>query len=119
MVDLRTRQKVQTALADLWAPCGAAIIDEALQGAAPLYHAASLRSTYGRASAHQLEVADYAEASQSFGAMPVVIECGDELQLPPVPASPGLFAEQAGVSTEHMRGFRSSSKKITSTDSAR
>ena len=38
--------------------------------------------------------------------MPVVVECGDELQLPPVPASSGFFAEQSDVATEHMAGVQ-------------
>ena len=106
MFVLRTSQMVQSALAYLYVPCGAVIIDEVPQGAAALYHACSLRATYGRASAYDLEIADYAEASQSFGAMPVVVECGDELQLPPVPAQAGLFAEHTGVATEHMAGLQ-------------
>ena len=106
MFDLRCSADVQSALAYLWAPCGALIIDEAPQGAAALYHAVSLRCTYGRATAHGLEVAEYAEPSQSHGAMPVVVECGDELQLPPVPATSGLFAEQREVATEHMAGVQ-------------
>ena len=106
MMDLRASRAVQTALAYLWAPCGATIIDEVPQGAAALYHAASLRSTYGRASAYNLKVADYAEQGQSFGAMPVVVECGDELQLPPVPASAGLFADATTAATEHMAGVQ-------------
>ena len=32
------------------------------------------------------------------------MECGDELQLPPVPASAGLFAEQRQAATEHLAG---------------
>ena len=106
MFDLRCNATVQSALAYLWAPCGALIIDEALQGAASLYHAVSLRCTYGRATAHGLEVADYAEPSQSHGAMPVVVECGDELQMPPVPASSGFLAEQGDKATEHMAGLQ-------------
>jgi hypothetical protein len=106
MIQLRCSQKVQTALAYLWSPCGALIIDEAPQGAAALYHAVSLRCAYGRAAARDLEVADYAETSRSFGAMPVIIECGDELQLPPVPASARFFAEQTDVSTEHLAGVQ-------------
>ena len=97
-------QKVQGALACLWAPCGALIIDEAPQGAAALYHALALRSTYGRAAAHHLDISDYAEPGMSFGAMPVVVECGDELQLPPVPPSAGLFADLAEASTVHRAG---------------
>lgn len=106
MIDLRAKDKTSTALACLYVPCGALIIDEVPQGAAPLYHAVSLRSTYGRASAYDLELSDYADASQTFGAMPIVIECGDELQLPPVPASAGLFAELEDVSAEHRAGLQ-------------
>ena len=36
--------------------------------------------------------------------MPIVVECGDELQLPPVPASAGVFAEQSQAATEHLAG---------------
>ena len=104
MFNLRCSPAVQNALAYLWVPCGALIIDEAPQGAAALYHAVALRSCYGRASAHGVEVSDYAEPSQTFGAMPIVIECGDELQLPPVPASAGLFAELSQAATEHLAG---------------
>ena len=50
------------------------------------------------------KLSDYAEPSQTFGAMPIVVECGDELQLPPVPASAGLFAEQSQAATEHLAG---------------
>jgi hypothetical protein len=105
-MNLRCSTQVQTALAYLWAPCGALIMDEALQGSASLYHALSLRCTYGRAPAHELEVADYAAPSQTFGAIPIVVECGDELQLPPVPATAGLFAPQQNAATEHMAGVQ-------------
>ena len=104
MLNLRCSSAVQSALAYLWAPCGALIIDEAPQGAAALYHAVALRSCHGRASAHGVEVSDYAEPAQTFGAMPIVIECGDELQLPPVPASAGLFADLNHAATEHLAG---------------
>merc|ERR1712039_1060285 len=91
MMNLRCGTAAQRALASLRVSCGAFIVDEAAQGAAALYHAVALRSSYGRAAAHELELSDYAEPSQTFGAMPIVVECGDELQLPPVPASAGLF----------------------------
>ena len=104
MMNLRCGTAAQRALAYLWAPCGAVIIDEAPQGAAALYHAVALRSCYGRVAAHEVELSDYAEPSQTFGAMPIVVECGDELQLPPVPASAGLFAEQSQAATEHLAG---------------
>ena len=104
MLNLRCNAAAQSALAYLWVSCGAFIIDEAAQGAAALYHAVALRSCYGRASAHGVEASDYAEPSQTFGAMPIVVECGDELQLPPVPASASLFAEQSRAATEHLAG---------------
>ena len=104
MGNLSCTQKTQTALEYLWKPCGALIIDETPQGAAALYHALALRCMIGRAAAHELEVADYAEPAMSFGAMPIVVECGDELQLPPVPATSGLFADLAGASTVHLAG---------------
>ncbi len=44
MMNLRCGPAAQRALAYLWAPCGAFIIDEAPQGAAALYHAVALRS---------------------------------------------------------------------------
>ena len=105
MTNLRCSSKVVSALAYLWVQCGAYIIDEAPQGAAALYHAIALRSSYGRASAHKLELANYAEPDQSFGAIPIGVECGDELQLPPVPATAGLFADTAGATTEHLAGL--------------
>ena len=40
----------------------------------------------------------------SFGAIPVLVECGDELQLPPVPSSAGLFAPLADASLVHRAG---------------
>ena len=58
---LSCAQKTRAALASLWAPAGALVIDEAPQGAAALYHALALRSTYGRAAAHRLDIAEYAE----------------------------------------------------------
>ena len=104
MKSLSCAQKTQAALAYLWAPCGSLIIDEAPQGAAALYHALALRCMYGRVAAHNLDIAEYAEPASSFGSMPVVVECGDELQLPPAPPSAGLFADLDGASTVHRAG---------------
>ena len=73
MMNLRCGPQAQKALAYLWAPSGAFIIDEAPQGAAALYHAVALRSCYGRVAAHDVELSDYAEPSQTFGAMPIVV----------------------------------------------
>lgn len=105
MTNLRCSSSVLQALEYQWVQSGAYIIDEAPQGASALYHAVVLRSTYARASAHKLDLAEYADPSQSFAAIPVGIECGDELQLPPVPASAGLFADTVGASTEHLAGL--------------
>ena len=104
IMNLRCNMATQRALAHLWNPCGAFIIDEGPQGAAALYHALAMRSAFGRSRLHGLDMADYAEPTQTFGAVPFVIECGDELQLPPVPASAGLFADVAGAATEHLAG---------------
>ena len=104
IMNLRPQTAAKRALEYLWTPCGALVIDEAPQGAAALYHAVALRSCYGRVAALNVELSDYAEPSQTFGAMPIVVECGDELQLPPVPASAGLFAEQSQAATEHLAG---------------
>jgi hypothetical protein len=69
-----------------------------------LYDAVALSSCYGRVPAHGVELSDYAEPSQTFGTMPIVVECGDELQPPPLPAFAGLFAEQNQAATEHLAG---------------
>jgi len=70
------------------------------QGSAALY----LRSSYGRCGSCDLAMTDYAEPTQTFGAVPIGIECSDELQLPPVPAPAGLCADVAGAATEHLAG---------------
>ena len=36
--------------------------------------------------------------------MPIVVECGDELQLPPAPSTAGLFADLVDASTVHRAG---------------
>ena len=40
----------------------------------------------------------------TFGAMPVIVDCGDELQVPPVPSNAGLFADLSD-STVHRAGL--------------
>ena len=49
---------------------------------------------------------EYADPNHSWGDIPVVIICGDELQLPPVPAEAGLFAPIEGKSHEQKVGVR-------------
>ena len=83
---------------------GAWIHDEALQTAAPLLHAAALRTTYARQHAYNLNVARYAEPSEIMGKISFFVMCGDHLQLPPVPKSSGLLASMENTSDEHKVG---------------
>ena len=100
---MKGSNKVQTSFTCLWTPCGALVIDEVAQGAAALYHAVALRSCYGHTAAYGLEVKDYPEPAEVFGAMPVAVGCGDELQLPPIPHSSNMFAEQSSNYRAHGR----------------
>jgi hypothetical protein len=83
---------------------GAWVHDEALQTAAPLLHAAALRTTYAREHRYNLDTARYAEPSEIFGKISFFAMCGDHLQLPPVPKSSGLLAPLEGTSDEHKVG---------------
>ena len=76
---------------------GAWVHDEALQTAAPLLHAAALRTTYVRQHDYKLDVARYAEPSQIMGKISFFAMCGDHLQLPPVPKSSGLQVRFHGM----------------------
>ena len=111
MNELRTNSKQQKALARVFVPSGALLNDEFSMFTAPLYHALSLRATYGRSDHHQLELSEYTEASQTFGGIPIVIDFGDELQLPPVPETAGLLAPLEGKSREHAAGVDIFSRK--------
>ena len=86
------------------AHAGAWVHDEALQTSAPLLHAAALRSTYIRQHKYDLNLARYAEPSQTMGKTSFCTMCGDHLQLPPVPKSSGLLASLEGTSDEHKVG---------------
>ena len=83
---------------------GAWVHDEALQTSAPLLHAAALRSTYVRQHKYNLDIARYAEPSQTMGKISFFAMCGDHLQLPPVPKSSGLLASLENTSDEHKVG---------------
>jgi hypothetical protein len=83
---------------------GAWIHDEALQTAAPLFHAAALRTTYARQHVYNLDIARYAEPSEIMGKISFFAMCGDHLQLPPVPKSSGLLASLDNTSNEHKVG---------------
>ena len=76
---------------------GAWVHDEALQTAAPLLHAAALRSTYVRQHKYNLDIARYAEPSQTMGKISFFAMCGDHLQLPPVPKSSGLLLVSSAI----------------------
>ena len=71
------------------------VIDEWPQATAALYHAGALRSSDARAGALKLEFDEHADPNHSFGEIPIGIERGVELQLPPVPA----LCNGAGTST--------------------
>ena len=83
---------------------GAWVHDEALQTAAPLLHAAALRTTYARQHEYKLDIARYAEPSETMGRMSVFIQCGDHLQLPPVPKTASVVASLENSSDEHITG---------------
>jgi hypothetical protein len=88
----------------LLVPVGAVMLDEFSQTQAQLLHAMALRTTYARASAHKLVVANYNRPKDRFGRVPLLLMSGDELQLPPVPPSSGLIADLEGASPEHRAG---------------
>ena len=111
MRDLRTNEGNQKALTQVFANCGALLNDEFSMFTAPLYHALSLRITYGRSADHQLELSEYTEPSQTFGGIPIVIDFGDELQLPPVPETASLLSSLEEKSREHAAGVDIFSRK--------
>ena len=63
---LNCDEKTEAALTSLWASAGALVIDEIAQGAAALYHALALRSTYGRTATHRLDIAEYAKPATAL-----------------------------------------------------
>jgi hypothetical protein len=83
---------------------GAWVHDEALQTAAPLWHAACLRTTYAREHAYKLDPTRYAKPNEIMGKISFLALCGDHLQLPPVPKSSGLLAPMDNTSDEHKAG---------------
>ena len=57
-------------------PLGAMILDEFSQCIGQMLHSDSLRKTYGRQSAYDLELHRYAEPRETWGRMPIVIIAG-------------------------------------------
>ena len=83
---------------------GGWVHDEALQTAAPLWHAAALRTTYARKHIYKLDTTRYAQPNEIMGKISFLALCGDHLQLPPVPKSSGLLAPLDNTSDEHKAG---------------
>ena len=67
-----------------------------------------------QASELRLDPARYTDRDQSWGALPVVVVAGDELQFPCVPAAAGLLAPIIGTSDEQ----KAAVKLFTSFDEA-
>ena len=83
---------------------GGWVHDEALQTAAPLWHAAAVRTTYAREHVYKLDTRRYAQPNEIMGRISFLALCGDHLQLPPVPKSSGLLAPLDNTSDEHKAG---------------
>ena len=88
-------------------PLGAKIFDECSQYTARFWHADCYRPAAAREAVHPtVKCEEYADPEHTWGDLPVVIVCGDELQLPPVPAEAGLFAPIEGRSNEQTVGVQ-------------
>ena len=81
-------------------PAGAQLVDEWSQLQASILHAASLRCSYARRDAYDLQLNEYARTDQLFGRCPVLCFFGDHLQMPPIPKSTSLLAPLDGTSAE-------------------
>ena len=104
MARLRVRDdKEQRALAAVWSTTGSLLKDEFSQQPGPLEHAICVRAMYGRERAHELKRAEYAMRETSYGSIPFVLDSGDPLQFPPVPATASLLAKAEGASKEEER----------------
>lgn len=90
-----------------YGPLGAKIFDECSQYNARLWHADCYRTASARDAMYEsVQFYDYSEPQHTWGDLPIVIVCGDELQLPPVPAEAGLFAPIEGRSNEQKVGVK-------------
>ena len=102
--NLQLQGKIKTKVERKAGPAAAVVIDEASQLSATLFHADALRHTYARSVRHDLQVELYTHTDQLFGRMPLLILCGDFLQLPPVPESGNFLAPIDTASWEHRQG---------------
>ena len=66
-----------------------------------LEHAIAVRAMYGREQVHELDPTLYSQPETSFASIPYLVNAGDPLQFPPIPATSSLLAEPEGQSKEH------------------
>ena len=105
-VNLRLNEKKQQLLGNIYGKAGAKLIDEFSPINAKLLHADAFITTLARAPLYKLQPECYAQCDQTWGALPVLVLGGDELQLPPVPMEASLLAPVEGTSDEHKAGVR-------------
>ena len=102
MAGLRVKKpEERKALTAVWAPAGALIKDEFSMQPGALEHAIAVRAMYGREQVHQLDPTLYSQPETSFASIPYLVNAGDPLQFPPIPATSSLLAEPEGQSKEH------------------
>lgn len=99
---LTTREKVK--LERQFLSMGALLKDEFNMMAGQMNHALSLLITYAREAKFRLRREDYAKPRERAGRFPVMLDAGDQLQLPPVPKKNSLFAPLTHTSQEHRAG---------------
>ena len=101
---LKPNESAMKKLQILHVPAGADIFDEFSQIQAALLHANCLRTAYSRRRAYDFDINTYATSAGLFGFMPIVLLCGDPLQLPPVPDTTSLLSDLDKASSEHKAG---------------
>ena len=99
-LNAESQKKMMRAAGDL----GVDVIDELGTVSGALLHADALRKTYGRSLRHDLNTTLYMKPQETWGRMPAKVLCGDFYQLPPVPASASLLADDEKQSYEHHQG---------------
>ena len=99
---LTTQKRVK--LERQFLPMGAFLKDEFSMMPGQMNHAAALLATYARQSKFRLRREDYAKPRERAGRVPVMLDAGDHLQLPPVPKKNSLFAPLTHTSQEHRVG---------------
>ena len=87
---LSLKPQAQKSVGKIHEYAGAMHCDEFSQLQGELNHAYALRTTYSRATAHGLNCSDYALPTDRFGRIAYLGYSGDELQMPPVPATSSM-----------------------------